>query len=308
MEKMNYNFEMFFERIMDANEVTDLKKLKMVLETIEDTVLCVGSGGSKVVADYVSKVLSKKNGCFCKVCEPRDTLYEEATYKNIFVASYKGENYGVDVALANNAKRFVLTNANINKEGVNVIRYHGNLEREKSYISLAATLVPMSILLHYYVGEDFKDLIKNMIDDINMDQIKDDNIYAIMSGYDTSVAATYLESTMVEAGLGYPIMHSKYDFCHGRATLSKDNRDTLIYLKNGTTELDSLLLTLLPNRYKQKIVLESNYNDLVIDNFNLTLKAMYLTKMIAENKGKDLSEVEYDKGIVHKVYNFKGGM
>lgn len=308
MEKMDYNFEMLLERIMDANEVTDLKKVKRLLELVNDTVLCVGVGGSKVVADYASKVLSKKNGCFCKVCEPRDTLYEEATYKNVFVASYKGENYGVDVALTNEVERFLFTNGDIYKEGVNTIRYYGNLEKENSYISLAATLVPMSILLHYYVGDDFEDLLNDMMANLNIDQIKSDDKYAIMSGYDTSVAATYLESTMVEAGLGYPIIHSKYDFCHGRPTLAKENRDTLIYLKNRTTELDELLLALIPSRYKQKIILESNYSDIVIDNFNLTLKAMYLTKMIAENQGKDLSDVQYDKGIVYKVYNFKRGM
>ena len=65
--------------------------------------------------------------------------------------------------------------------------------------------------------------------------------YEIFSGIDTKTTSTYLESTMAEAGLGLPIVHDKYGYCHGRSTLSINYNNIAIYL-NRDTELDKLLI------------------------------------------------------------------
>ncbi len=46
----------------------------------------------------------------------------------------------------------------------------------------------------------------------------------------------------------------------------------------------------------------------VINNYNLTLKSMYLLKQIAEQKNIDLSKIDYDKDITKKLYRYNGRM
>ena len=49
---------------------------------------------------------------------------------------------------------------------------------------------------------------------------------------------------MAESGIGIPLLHEKYDYCHGRSVTSSTNKEehTLIYLINQETELDKFLL------------------------------------------------------------------
>jgi hypothetical protein len=305
---MRTNFEMLKTRIIDANEVSDSKKIKKELENIKDSVICVGVGGSNVVSEYAAKVFNAKNDCIAINQDPRDFLYKNINnYKNVFVCSYSGKNYGVKVALENDLKKYLFTNGNIQKHDISLIKYESNIEEEHSFISLAATLMPMSILLHYYVGRRFRTLLNQMFDDISNFHFSSNDTFEIMSGYDTSVSAKYLESTMVEAGLANPIIHSKYSFCHGRTTLSYKSNHTLIFLQSTDNELDKLILEQASSLYKEIIILKSSYNDIIIDDFNLTLKSLYLTKYLSELKHIDLSNIEYAPAV-KKLYHFKGSM
>ena len=108
----------------------------------------------------------------------------------------------------------------------------------------------------------------------------------------------------MESGLGIPIVHDKYDYCHGRSTLSINYNNIAIYL-NKNTELDKLLLKELKKYYKDIIVLESNYKDDILDDYKMLIEAMYLTKYIGEQKNKDLSIVEHSP-ITKILYKYKG--
>jgi hypothetical protein len=165
----------------------------------------------------------------------------------------------------------------------------------------------MSILLHYYVGRNFEALLNKLFDEVEKFIFTSNDTFEIMSGYDTSVAAKYLESTMVEAGQANPIIHSKYSFCHGRTTLPYKSAHTLIFLQSTDNELDKLILGQAKSLYKEVLILKSTYNDIIIDNFNLTLKAMFLTKHLAEINHIDLSDVKYAPAVKH-LYYFKGSM
>lgn len=169
-------------------------------------------------------------------------------------------------------------------------------------------MVPISILLNYYVsGINFNNLINNMFKNIKDYEIKNNN-FEILTGYDTSVASKYLTTTITEAGLGMAISHEKYDFCHGRTTLAHHFKNqTLIYLKTRDTELEKVLLEVTKELYNDIIILESHYNDLILDNFSLLIQSMYLTKNIAEKQKKDLSDVNYSP-LVKKLFYFKGQM
>lgn len=306
---MEENFKLLLDRILDTNRVSDLKQIIEELSKISNSVICVGSGGSNIVSEYASKVFNHKNKCISLNLEPRDLLYINKEFiENIFICSYSGNNYGVEMALCNNKKNYLFTNQNIFKNKTCILQYNSTLPKEKSFISLAATLMPMSILLNYYMdGNNFDELLFDVFNNIENLLIEESDTFEIMSGMDTSVASTFLESTLVEAGLANPILHSKYNYCHGRTTLTYNRPSSLIYITAGMKDIDEVILDEAEKLYKSVVILESNYNDIIIDNFNLTVKAMFLAKQIADLKKKDLSKVKYAPAV-KKLYHFKGGM
>lgn len=305
---MSYNFEVLKKRILDTLELTDVSKK---LKKIKGPTLCIGSGGSNVVASFASIVLNRKNNCCTKLFEPRDVLYENLeNYKNAFICSYSGNNHGVNILKNLDIKKVLFTYGDIDDKTFNVIKCNSSMEKEKSFISLGATLMSMSVLLSYYY-KDAKSFISSSIDEVMYKtfNISRDNFdYDVMSGNDTISAERYLDSTFTESGLGNILVHKKYDFCHGRSTLAYKSKRNLIYLVANRKELDNLLLDLLANRYEKIIVLESNFNDIVLDNYYLTLQAVYLSKYIAELKNIDLSIVDYDKDLCKTLYKYNGAM
>lgn len=304
---MEENFKLLFDRIIDTLEKTDLIKIKNQLENIKGNTVLVGSGGSKVVATFASKILNGSN-----IKSSRYLNYMNLNdIDNIMIFSYSGIGYTIENLLKNNKKIYLFTNGNKEYENVENIKYNSSLEREHSFISLASTLMPMIILYNYYKNLEinhFKLILKDMFEKSKNINIKSNNIYEILTGYDTLTASTYLESTMVESGIAVPIIHDKYDYCHGRTTTSYKSHNGLIYY-DGAKELDKLLLDNLSKYYTEIVKIEKYYNDdFVIDNdYYATIKSMYLTKKIAENKHIDLSKIEYSP-LVKKLYYFKGEM
>lgn len=306
---MEYNFSVLKGSVLNTVLVSDVSKK---IHSIKGSTLCVGSGGSRVVADFASVVLNIKNNCVVKVVEPRDVLYENLKgYKNLFVCSYSGNNHGVDVLSSLKIRKFLFTYGDINKKGYKRIKLNSEMEKEKSFISLGATIMPMSVLLSYYLKDGIKDVFDEMYDkvrEIKFDVKNPDLPFDIITGNDTSTSDVYLESTFIESGLGEIIRHSKYDFCHGRSTLVYTQKRNLIYLVGNRNELDDLLLNELKDKYNDIVVLESKYNDIVLNNYYLTLCSLFFTKYLAELKGIDLSIVNYDKDLCKKLYKYKGIM
>ncbi len=313
MEKiMQENFDLLKKRIIDSHRVSDLQDIKAKIKSIKGNTICVGAGGSNVVANYATKVISKINGNLVLCKHPRDLEHINlSNFENIVIASYSGEGKAVDLALDNKLNKYLLSNNNMDYEGVTNITYESQIEKESSFISLAATLMPMSILLKTYMGlrdPHYISILEEMFDKVKVN-IKWNDIYEIMGGIENSTATKYLESTMVESGIAVPIVHDKYDFCHGRSTLSYKNNNGLIYLDNRNKELDKLILSEAKKYYTEVITLNGYYPnaDELTDEFYITLQAMYLTKKLAENKGEDLSGVDHSP-LVYKLYNFKGTM
>ena len=302
MEKnMKENFENLERRVFDSLYNTDLERINYELSKIDGPTLVSGVGGSSVVSEYASKILSKKNHVITKNTEPRDFIYiNTKLYKNVLACSYSGNNYGVQLAFLNNLKHYLLTSKENCKDDITNLTYTC-LNHEKSFISLAATLIPCSILLNYYLNNN-KERIIDSLDSYDYDFDINCDEYEIFSGIETSTASKYLESTMVESGIGIPIIHDKYSYCHGRSTLSTVNNNIAIYF-NGNTKLDKLLLDELPKYYKDVIVLDFNNN--LFSEYLLLVKCMYLTKYIADKSKKDLSGVDYNP-IVKKLYKYNG--
>ncbi len=302
---MEENFSFFRSRILSTLAYTDCKQLFENLDHIRGNTLFVGAGGSKVVSLFACLVLEKKNHLLGVTCSYRDLLYmplEE--YQNLFVASYSGMNYGVTVAQKIPLKKYLFSSKKEENTFDSLLSYGSFLPKEKSFISLGATLVPMTLLLLYYNPSFFP--IFPSIEEKYLTRAY--SSFEVYTGLDTSVAATYLESTIVEAGLGTIVLHDKYDYCHGRSTYSKVQKPLIIYLINQEKELDRVLLSLFQSKKRNIVILKGESSDFLFNQYQLLVKSMYLTKEIASYLKKDLSEVSYDKTIVPKVYHFEGEM
>lgn len=298
------NYNLLEQRVLDTLSKTDLERIKEVLSKIKSPTLCTGVGGSNVVSNFASKVISTKNNCIAENCEPRSIIYRNLNgYENILSCSYSGDNYGVSTSFNNNLTKYLLSTKP--KEGVNNLLYESSLSKEDSFISLAATLMPMSILLAYYTDNNIG-LIKEILNTKKEYLTKLSHIYEIFTGYETSTASTFLESTFVESGIAIPIVHDKYGYCHGRSTTSNCN-DSSSIIFNRETELDKKLLSLIPEYYKEVIRIDSRYKDPIIDDYYFTYQSMLLSKRASEQASKDLSRVEYSP-LVKKLYYYKGEM
>lgn len=300
MEKnMQVNFDHLKERVVDALNKTDLEYIRYELSKLKEPTIISGVGGSSVVSEFGAKVLNQKNKIIATNSEPRDFIYRNNNgFKNVISCSYSGNNYGVDLAFAYELQKYLLSNNPSDKNEVINLTYNTTIDKERSFISLGATLIPVSVFLNYY------DKKMVPIEESTYDFKPKGNIYEIFTGYDTSTAAKYLESTLVEAGIGIPIIHDKYSFCHGRSTFNIIYPENCIYF-NRNTEFDLLMLEELKQYFPNIIIIESKYQDQVLDDYQMLIQAMYLTKYLAELQNKDLSKVEYSP-IVKKLYKYNG--
>ena len=305
MEKnMQINFKFLKERVIDSLNNTDLDFIRYELSKISEPTLFSGVGGSSVVSEFGSKVINKKNGIISVNSEPRDFLYRNnSAFKNVIACSYSGNNYGVELSFKKELKKYLLSNNSFDDSEVTYLKYTTTIDKEKSFISLGATLIPVSILMDYYLNKDNINMLES-IEETPFDFELESNIYEIFSGYDTSTASKYLESTLVESGIGIPIVHDKYSYCHGRSTLGINYNCIAIYY-NRNTEFDKIMLEELKQYYSRIITIDSKFRDQILDDYQMLIQSMYLTKYIAENKSKDLSKVEYSP-IVKKLYKYNG--
>ena len=305
MEKnMKVNFDYLKERVIDSLEHTDLEYIRYQLSIIKEPTIFSGVGGSSVVSEFGSKIINKTNEVISLNSEPRDFIYRNNnSFKNVISCSYSGNNYGVELSFLNNLKKYLLSNNSFEDGKVTYLKYNTTIDKERSFISIGATLIPVSILLDYYLNgknNEFLDLIDETIFDFDIQE----DIYEIFSGYDTSTASKYLESTMVESGIGIPVVHDKYSYCHGRSTFGINYNGIAIYY-NRNTEFDKMMLEELKQYYTTIVIINSKFKDMILNDYQMLIQSMYLSKYIAERKSKDLSKVEYSP-IVKKLYKYNG--
>ena len=305
MEKnMKVNFEYLKERVIDSLNNSDLELIRHELNRLSEPTIFSGVGGSNTVSEFGAQVINKKNKIVSINSEPRDFIYRDYnSFRNVVACSYSGDNYGVNLAFLKNLKKYLLSNNSYYDSEITYLEYKTTIDKERSFISLGATLVPISILMDYYL-DGKSNFLAEIIKEEVFDFMIESDIYEIFSGYDTLVPSKYLESTMVEAGIGIPIVHDKYSYCHGRSTLNINYNATAIYF-NKNTEFDKMILEELKKYYKEIVVMNSDFDDQIISSYQFLIKSMYLTKYIAEKKNKDLSKVEYSP-LVKKLYKYSG--
>lgn len=301
---MQVNFEFLKERVVDSLDNTDLGYIRNELSKLDKPTLFSGVGGSSVVSEFGAKVINAKNGIVTVNSEPRDFLYRNnSAFKNVIACSYSGNNYGVELSFLKELRKYLLSNNSFNDNDITYLKYNTTIDKERSFISLGATLIPVSILMNYYL-DGKNSLMLDCIKEAPFNFELASDIYEIFSGYDTSTASKYLESTMVESGIGIPIVHDKYSYCHGRSTFGINYNGIAVYY-NRNTEFDRMLLEELKYYYGTIITIDSKFEDQILDDYQMLIESMYLTKYIAAEKSKDLSKIEYSP-IVKKLYRYSG--
>lgn len=303
-EDMDYCFSRLEERILSAVDCTDLNTLFGTLQGIDSPTLVTGAGGSGVVSVYFSKVISSKNGTICTETMPRDMLYMPLDgYRNVVSCSYSGKNIGVSASFRNNLKKYLFSVNALN--GIIPLQYAAP-DEEQSFVSVAGTLIPMALLFLYYTDGD-TDLLKEIIHtECGWNRLPSSETVEIMYGYEQLTAARLLESAFAEGALAAPVMHEKYNYCHGRCKLNDAQNNDLICFA-ADSELDDLLRKELPAFYRSVTVIEGKYSDQIVNEFYLAYQSMLLCRAVAESKGKDLSKKIVPE-ISEKLYLFSGKM
>ena len=304
METMEVCFGKLNSRILKAVEDTDLNEVFEKLSELKEPTIVTGVGGSSVVSAFFSKVIENKNHVVCTEMMPRDLLYRDLSgYRNVVACSYSGNNIGVTSSFENDLNHYLFSASR--KDFARSIHYSIK-DPEVSFVSVAGTMVPLAILFLYYTDNNMELLKEILSEKVHFEIDPSCSVYEIMFGYENRISARLLESSITEGSLGIPVLHDKYNYCHGRYQMNEVMNNDLIYFVRNT-ELDELYLKELRDYYGHIIFIPQKYDDPVIADFNTAVVCMQLLKEIAEAQGKDICRKDVpDKGQL--FYTFKGKM
>ena len=336
-EPTEFNFSKLEERIMQVNDpylgkYNDIREMLYGLTIDNKPTLIMATGGSKVIAYYLQLIIERLGltGIICEVIEPRDYFYKanRDIFSNLIVISASGNTNGLSEALLDFKGNKYLITENVKESNYQVESWGNELyDREKSFISLATSLGPISLLLDSTtslnlelssneikkINDKIKELLlrsKEKINKLNVD-FKDTSLIQIMSGYETKSSASVLESNLTEVGLAPAVIHDKGSYCHGRSNLLFQYPNSrIIYLSHGLKELDDLLIDSINGEYSNISVFDTNdlSDNIFWKEYYLILQMYFLSKKIAEDKNIDLTQPEYNPTLVKKLYKFKGEM
>ena len=336
-EPTEFNFSKLEERIMQVNDpylgkYNDIREMLYGLTIDNKPTLIMATGGSKVIACYLQLIIERLGltGIICEVIEPRDYFYKANInmFSNLIVISASGNTNGISEALLDFKGNKYLITENKKESNYQVVSWGNELyDKEKSFISLATSLGPISLLLDSTtslnlelssneikkINDKIKELLlrsKEKINKLNVN-FKDTSLIQIMSGYETKSSASVLESNLTEVGLAPAVIHDKGSYCHGRSNLLFQYPNSrIIYLSHGLKELDDLLIDSINGEYSNISVFDTNdlSDNIFWKEYYLILQMYFLSKKIAEDKNIDLTQPEYNPTLVKKLYKFKGEM
>ena len=321
-EPTELNFSKLKERIMQVNDpclgkYNDIREMLYDLTIDNKPTLIMATGGSKVIAYYLQLIIERLGltGIICEVIEPRDYFYKANInmFSNLIAISASGNTNGISEVLLDFKGNKYLITENVKESNYQVESWGNELyDREKSFISLATSLGPISLLLDSTTSLNLE-LSSNEIKKINKLNVdfKDTSLIQIMSGYETKSSASVLESNLTEVGLAPAVIHDKGSYCHGRSNLLFQYPNSrIIYLSHGLKELDDLLIDSINGEYSNISVFDTNdlSDNIFWKEYYLILQMYFLSKKIAEDKNIDLTQPEYNPTLVKKLYKFKGEM
>ena len=156
-EPTELNFSKLKERIMQVNDpylgkYNDIREMLYDLTIDNKPTLIMATGGSKVIAYYLQLIIERLGltGIICEVIEPRDYFYKanRDMFSNLIAISASGNTNGISEALLDFRGNKYLITENKKESNYHVVSWSNELyDREKSFISLATSLGPISLLL-----------------------------------------------------------------------------------------------------------------------------------------------------------------
>lgn len=336
-EPTELNFSKLRERIMQVNDpylgkYNDIREMLHELTIDNEPTLIMATGGSKVIAYYLQLIIERLGltGIICEVIEPRDYFYKlnREMFSNLIIISASGNTNGINEALLDFKGNKYLLTENMKESNYQIVSWGNELyDKEKSFVSLATSLGPISLLLDSTtslnlelnsskikkINDKIRELLlrgSEKVDRLNVN-FKDISLIQIISGYETKSSASVLESNLTEVGLTSSVIHDKGSYCHGRSNLLFQYPNSrIIYLSHGLKELDSLLIDVINSEYSNISVFNtSDLNDNIFwKEYYLILQMYFLSRKIAEDKNIDLTQPEYNPTLVNRLYKFKGEM
>ena len=299
-DKMEECFNSLNDKVRYSIENSDLDSIFTTLSSIKGPTLICGVGGSAIVGTYLTKVLREKNHILTTFVYPRDLLYMDLnTYENVIAVSYSGNNIGVDVIYDLPLNKYLFT-GNIRDNVTNIVY---KMLPEMSYVSIAATIVPLTLITLYYRNDT--SLIEEILStQTNLTSSNDH--FEILTGYETITASTLLESSLVESGMATCLVHEKYNYCHGRINITRVLDSDLIFFKMDN-ELEDEMYNTLKKYYRNILLIDRKYEDDIINDYYASVLSLKLIRNIANSKNYDISDMKelVDNDV---LYRFNGKM
>ncbi len=302
---MNETLTLLEERIIDFLKTSNMKTLMKQFSEIDSPTIFAGSGGSSVVVKFIANIISEKNGCICEGKIVDEVLHTNLRpYRNVIFTTYSSKNYGITCAEQYIGKNY--SHVNVSKltsdktldKNTNMV-YEHTIPSEDSFISFANTFAPMAVALAYYIGDVDKtiEVIKDMFEKIKQSKITPQacDVLEIIGKEKYPGACAFVESALSESSIATPVISATYDELHGRTTsmINQPNRHVVL-LTDTETEVHSFL----HERLNQEQITDINadYDDIIINDFFLSLQMSYYVAGLAELKGIDLSSMTNRNG------------
>lgn len=302
LDKIVNNLE---DKIVNSLSNSDLDNIYTELSNIKSTTLLCGVGGSHAVSIFLEKVLVAKNNIITKNIDVEEYfLTDFSNYDNLVLLSHSGKNHGIKSLLTTDKNKYLFTTRK--SKVTNEITLNYSIKnRIRSFVSFEDTIIPLSIILGYYLNL-YHFPMEMLSKEERFDILDFDNVNII---YDetSKTCATFLETSIIEAGITPVTMHTKYSFCHGRSNLVSNKESLVIYLMTRESDLDKMLTTEIKKISKNVLIFEELTKDSVVADYLLTLKALKFLNYLNKTYHKEFVNVKYNK-IIPTVYHFKGDL
>lgn len=330
-QRIATNVNHLLDRTLRALESDADKHLRDIVNEIHGRILTVGTGGSFAAAEFASKCINRFHPDSTAVsCRPRDILVQGLHKTDaVFLYSYSGKTKDIrnvyDFCCDRNISVYIITKLSVREcekyyRKDSIISYCSShtATKERGFISIAGTLIPMSIMGQIYYSDKQGDFIafldkcfqkwgREFSDDKYLFKLPGNRMNIdIFSGLDTNCAAIDLESKFIESGVARVSVHEKKDFSHGRFNIvEKYCPDLVIFLDNMKGKYSNKLLDFLERRKNINICKLASERGDIWGDLELVIAAEYFAKYISKTLGYDMSKPNYPQDAM-TLYRYAG--
>lgn len=306
-------------KVDNLDTVFEIQKLITNIKRQKDNVAIIGTGGSFISANFITKLLSQELAKPVIALKPRDVfIYPIKNISSAILLTYSGKTPDIltvnDYLKKNNIKSYIVTNQKKDNPEENTISYNSS-RIEKGFLAVAGTIIPIYLFAKSCLKEiNLKDFVENSItkwkselsfENLNLKIADKPLLIDIFSDYETGTAALDLESKFVESGFGRVTIHDKKDFSHGRFNIiSSFKPDLIIFLDSkGSGKYNEKLYKYLTKEDVSIIHLKTNESGILAD-LDLLIASQFLIQSISEIIKRDLTKPDYPKRAM-SLYRYK---